>query len=165
MSGVRTQRALGRVKFLTAGLPASRQALRLGLGASHHSGNGRQVLIHRVGMPGERHDLLTRACGHVDSLRGRRSHYAARGGEELKGRAQDFEVHTLASDFFHGSGTMLAHVPHTACFRSVRLDVVATLPVVAICMALACCCAPSPHVTAAASSSNSHAAHCTTMRM
>jgi hypothetical protein len=29
---------------------------------------------------------------------------------------QDFEVHTLASDFFHGSGTMLAHVPNTACF-------------------------------------------------
>ena len=27
---------------------------------------------------------------------------------------QDFEVHTLASHFFNGSGTMLAHVPHTA---------------------------------------------------
>ena len=164
MSGVRTQRALGRVKFLTAGLPASRQALRLGLRASQHSGNGRHRLVHWVGMPGERHDLLTRACGHVDSLRGRRSHYAARGGEELKGRAQDFEVDKLASHFFNGTGTMLAHVPHTACFRSVRLDVVATLPVVAICMALACCCAPSSHVTTAASN-NSHAAHCTTMRM
>ena len=55
--------------LLTAGLPASRQVLRLGLGASQHSGNGRHRLVHRVGMPGERHDLLTRARGHVDSLR------------------------------------------------------------------------------------------------
>ena len=42
---------------------------------------------------------------------------------------------------------------------------VATLPLVAICMALACCCAPSPHVTAAAARSNRHATHRTTMRI
>ena len=61
MSGVRSQRALGRAIILTAGLPASRQALRLGLRASQHSGNGRHRLVHWVGMPGEPHDLLTRA--------------------------------------------------------------------------------------------------------
>ena len=80
--------------------------------------------------------------------------------------SQDFEVHRLASDFFHGSGITLAHVPHTACFpqRSPHhSDVVATLPAVAICMALACCCPPSSHVTAAAASNNSHATHRTTM--